>query len=60
MPIIMPVLPVLLKSSVRNPFIVPLVSIPIMGTVVSSPTWVYIKIKAWDIVIINPTPVIIM
>ena len=44
----------------RNPFIVPAVSIPIMVSVVSPPTWVNIKIKTWDIVIITPTPVIIM
>jgi hypothetical protein len=31
-----------------------------MVSVVSSPTWVYIKIKTWNIVIITPTPVIIM
>jgi len=31
-----------------------------MVSVVSSPTWVYIKIKPWNIVIISPAPVIIM
>jgi hypothetical protein len=30
-----------------------------MISVVSSPTWVYIKIKTWNIVIITPAPVII-
>ena len=44
----------------RNPFIVPPVPVPIMVSVVSSPTWVYIKIKTWNIVIITPAPVIIM
>jgi hypothetical protein len=58
--IIMPALPVLLKSLVRNPLIVPRVSVPMMISVVSSPTWVYIKIKTWNSVIISPTPVIIM
>jgi hypothetical protein len=56
----MPALPVLLKSVVRNSFIVPPVSVPITVSVVSSPVRVYIKIKTWDIVIIGPTPVIIM
>jgi hypothetical protein len=56
----MPALPVLLKSLVRNPFIVPPVPVPIMVSVVSSPTRVYIKIKTWNSVIITPAPVIIM
>jgi hypothetical protein len=58
--ITLPALPVLLKLLVRNPFIVPRMSVPIMVSVVSSPTWVYIIIKAWNIVIISPTPVIIL
>jgi len=58
--IITPDLPVLVKSLVRNPFIVPRVSVPMTVSVVSSPTWVYIKIKAWNSVIINPTPVIMI
>jgi len=45
---------------VRNPFIVPPVPIPIMVSVVSSPTWVYIKKETWDTIIITPPPVIIM
>jgi hypothetical protein len=45
---------------VRNPFIVPSVPVPIIVSVVSSPTWIYIKIKTWNIVIITPAPVIIM
>jgi hypothetical protein len=56
----MPAIPVLLKALVRDSFIVPPVPIPIMVSVVSSPTWVYIKIETWDITIITPTPVIIM
>jgi hypothetical protein len=56
----MPALPVLLKSLVGNPFIVPPVPMPIVVSVVSSPTWVYIKIEAWNSVIITPAPVIIM
>jgi hypothetical protein len=60
MPIILPAFPVLLKSLVRNPFIVPSVPIPITVSVVSSPAWIYIKIETWDIVIITPTPVIIL
>jgi hypothetical protein len=55
--IIIPALPVLLKSFVRNSFIVPSVSVPIMVSVVRSPTWVYIKIKTWNTVVIGPTPV---
>jgi hypothetical protein len=58
--VIIPTIPVPLKLSVRNPFIVPPVSVPIMVSVVSSPSWVYIIIKDWNIVIISPTPVIIM
>jgi hypothetical protein len=56
----MPALPVLLKLLVRNPFIVPPVPVPIMVSVVSSPTRVYIKIEAWNIVVITPALVIIM
>jgi hypothetical protein len=44
---------------VNNPFIVPGVPVPMTVSVVSSPAWVYIKIKTWNIVVINPTPVII-
>jgi hypothetical protein len=60
MSIFMPALPVLLKSLVRNPVIVPPVPIPIMVSVVSSPAWVYVKIETWDLVIISPAAVIIM
>ncbi len=60
MSIIMPIFPVVLKLSIRNPFIVPRVSVPIMGSVVFSPPWVYIVIKARDTVIISPIPIIIM
>jgi hypothetical protein len=60
MSIILPGLPVLLKSQVRNPFIVPPVSVPITVFIVSSPTWIYIKIKTRNIVIISPAPIIIM
>jgi hypothetical protein len=45
---------------VRNPFIVPPVPVPITVSVISSPTWVYIKIKTWNRLIITPAPVIIM
>jgi hypothetical protein len=55
----MPALPVLLKSLVRNPLIVPLVPVPIPVSVVSSPTGVYIKIKTGNVVIMPPAPVII-
>jgi hypothetical protein len=57
--IITPGPPVLLKSRVRNPFVVPAVSVPIVVPVVSSPTRIYVKIETWNIVIINPAPVII-
>ena len=42
-----------------DPFIVPPVSVPIMASVISSPTRVYIKIETWYSVKIGPTPVII-
>jgi hypothetical protein len=58
--IIMPALPVLVKSPVRNSFVVPRASVPVMVSVEFSPARVYIKIKAWDSVIINPTPVIMI
>ena len=60
MSIIIPPLPVLSTSLVRNPFKVPSVTVPIMFSVVSSPPRVHIIIKTWNAVIINPTPVIIM
>jgi hypothetical protein len=60
MSITLPALPVLLKSLVRNPFIVPRMPVPIMVSVISSPTWIYIKIKTWNISIITPALVIIM
>jgi hypothetical protein len=56
----LPVLPILLKSLMGDPFIVPTVPAPVMVSVVSSPTRVYIKIKSWDISVISPAPVIIM
>jgi hypothetical protein len=56
----MPALPVLLKSLGRNPLIVPAVPVPIMMTVVSSPAWVYIKIKARNMAVIHPPAVIVM
>jgi hypothetical protein len=58
--ITVPALPVLSELSVRNPFIVPPVSVPIMAPVVSSPTRVYIEIETWNVVIITPAPVIIV
>jgi hypothetical protein len=59
MSVLFPTAPILLKSLVRNPFIVPPMPIPMTISVVSSPTWVYIKIKTWNIAIITPAPVII-
>jgi hypothetical protein len=59
MGIILPTLPVLLNSSVRNPFTVPPVSVPNMVSVVHSPSRVYVEIKDWDPAIIDPFPVII-
>jgi hypothetical protein len=55
-----PGLPVLLKSLVRNPLIVPSVTIPIMVPVVPPPAGIYVEIERWNSVIITPTPVIIM
>jgi hypothetical protein len=60
MPIIFPTLPVLLKPLVRNPFIVPSVSVPVTVSVVSSPTRIHVKIETWNGAIITPAPVIIM
>jgi len=60
MSIIMPTMPVLLQSVVGNSVIVPPVPMPVMVSVVSSPTWVYIKIETRDPIIITPTPVIIL
>ena len=57
--VLLPTPPVLLKSLIRNPLIVPLVSVPIMVVVVNSPMWVYVKIETWNIVIVDPIPVII-
>jgi hypothetical protein len=56
----MPSLPVPLNLMMRYSLVVPPVSVPMMVSVVSSPTWVYIKIKTWNVAIINPAPVIIM
>ncbi|NJD55580.1 MAG: hypothetical protein FIA94_04145 [Nitrospirae bacterium] len=58
--ITVPVLPVTVKSLVRNPFIVPAVSVPIMVSVVASPARVYIIIELWNIPIESPTPIIII
>jgi hypothetical protein len=58
--ITIPVLPVTMKSLVRNSFVIPLVSVPIMVSVVSSPPRVYIVVKPWDTVVISPAPIIIM
>jgi hypothetical protein len=55
----LPTLPVLVKSVIRNPLRVPHVSVPIMGVIVSSPMWIYVKIETWNIVIVDPIPVII-
>jgi hypothetical protein len=56
----MPGLPVLMKSVVRNPFIVPWVAVPMMVSVVPPPTWVYIEIEPWNMAVIDPAPVIII
>jgi hypothetical protein len=45
MSIIMPAPPAVLEAFVIYPFIVPRVSVPVMASVVSSPTRVHIKIK---------------
>jgi hypothetical protein len=58
--IMIPALPVLLKLLVRDLFIVPPVSVPILVSVVSSPTRVYIIIKRGYVVIIGPTTVIVI
>ncbi len=59
MAISLPALPVLLKLLGRNPLVVPPVPVPIVASVVSSPTWVDIKIKPGHMGIIPPPPVII-
>jgi len=60
MSVIVPFLPVLLELVVGDPLIVPPVAVPIVVSVVPSPAWVHIKIKSWDMAVINPAPVIIM
>jgi hypothetical protein len=60
MPVILPAPPVPLKLPVGNPVIVPTVSVPVMASVVCSPTGVYIEIESGDVIIIGPTPVIIL
>ncbi len=54
-----PASPISVKMLIRNPLVVPPMPTPIVISVVSSPTWVYIIIKIWDISIINPIPIII-
>ena len=54
-----PALPVLLKASMRNPFIAPRVAVPIALPVVSSPARVDIVVETWNTAIIHPTPVVI-
>jgi hypothetical protein len=60
MPIIMPALPVLLKLLGRNRFIVPPMPVPIVVSVVSSPTRIYVEIKTRNGIIVTPIPVIVM
>ena len=59
MPGAFPILPVLLKPVVRNPFIFPAVPVPIAVPIIVSPPQVHIKVKAWDGGIINPVAIIV-
>ena len=60
MSLIVPALPVPFELLVGNPFIVPTMPVPVVLSVVSSPTWVYVKIETRHIVVITPIPVIVM
>jgi hypothetical protein len=44
----------------RNLLIIPSVPVPIMVPVMYSPVWLDVIIKAWNTIIIAPTPVIIV
>jgi hypothetical protein len=54
----LPALPVLVKLVVRNPFIVPLVSVPGMVSVVFSPAGVDVIIKRGDSAVMRPSAVV--
>ncbi len=56
----LPAPPALLKSFRGDPLVVPSVPVPTVLSVVPSPAGVYIEIKAWNIVIIRPSLVVIM
>ena len=56
---ILPPLPVPLESVVINSFIIPGVPVPGMHSVMPSPSWIYIKIKSWNTLIIDPAAVIV-
>jgi hypothetical protein len=53
-----PALPVLVKLLVRNPFIVPLVSVPGMVSVVFSPAGVDVIVKRGDTLVMRPSAVV--
>jgi hypothetical protein len=44
----------------RNLLIIPVVTLPIVVVIVSSPMWVYIVIKTWNPIVITPTMIMIM
>ncbi len=54
----LPALPVLVKLVVRNPFIVPLVSVPGVVSVVFSPAGVDVIIKRGDAAVMRPSAVV--
>jgi hypothetical protein len=54
-----PALPILLKSLVGNLLIVPPVPLPVMVSVVSSPTRIYIEIELWNMIEVGPTTVVV-
>jgi len=58
--VIMPAVPVSLELAVGNSFIIPSMSIPVVVSVIASPSWIYIIVKAWDAVIISPSTIIVI
>src|SRR4030042_3566312 len=54
-----PTFPVLFKLLVGNPSVVPSMSMPMPVSIVSSPTRINIIVKIGDVLIIDPTPIVI-
>jgi hypothetical protein len=60
MSVAVPASPVGLKALVRDPLIVPAVSVPVVISVVASPARIHVVIEARDAVIVSPTAVVVM